>query len=76
MTLTAIKNDKNKRFLLSEQVKEILLKKGYLKIFNYSDYNHFKQVAKDSFNKAFFIAELFISDYQTTNNSDLNDYIF
>jgi len=76
MTLTTIKKDKNNSFLLSEQVKKILLEKGYLKIFNYAEYHHYKKNVKDVFNKAFTIAELFILDNEDTINSDLNDYIF
>lgn len=76
MTLTTIKKNKNKRFLLSEQVKELLLQKGFLKVFNYQDYNYYKEQLKDSFNKAIDIAERFISDNDTTNTSDFNDYIF
>jgi hypothetical protein len=76
MTLITIKKGKNTRFLLSEQVKTILHEKGFLKVFNYSDYNHYKEIVKDAFNKALAIAELFISDNETTNNSDFNEYIF
>ncbi|MGJ8760391.1 MAG: hypothetical protein ACSHXA_07575 [Polaribacter sp.] len=76
MTLTAIKSSKNTRFLLSEQVKELLLQKGFLKVFNYQDYQYYKEQVKHSFNKALAIAELFISDNDTTNTSDFNDYIF
>ena len=76
MTLIALKSDKNKRFLLSEQVKTILQEKGYLKIFNYQDYKHYKEHVKDAFNKAFTIAELFILDNEDANTSDFNEYIF
>ena len=76
MTLTAIKKDKNKRFLLSEQVKTILHEKGYLKIFNYQDYNHFKSQVQDTFNKALAIANLFILENMSDNESDFNDYLF
>ncbi|WP_341221043.1 hypothetical protein [Polaribacter atrinae] len=76
MTLTAIKKDKSKGFLLSEQVKTLLLQKGFLKVFNYQDYNYYKEQLKHSFNKALDIAERFISDNETTNSSDFNDYIF
>ncbi|MEI6865790.1 hypothetical protein [Flavicella sp.] len=76
MTLTTIKSDKNKSFILSEQVKRILHEKGFLKIFNYPDYNYFKELKKNAFNKAFEIATLFIADDQSTNTSDLQDYIF
>ena len=76
MTLTAIKTDKNKIFLLSEQVKILLNKKGYLKVFNYRDYEYFKSIAKNSYNKAEKIAELFIDENKLTNESDLIEYIF
>lgn len=76
MTLTTIKKDKSKRFLLSEQVKNILQKKGLLKIFNYQDYNYYKEQVKEAFNKAVTIAELFILDNEDANSSDFNDYIF
>lgn len=76
MTLTAIKKDKNKRFLLSEQVKTILLQKGFLMVFNYQDYNYYKDQVKEAFNKSLAIAELFISDNESENNSDFNNYIF
>lgn len=76
MTLTSIKNDKNKRFLLSEQVKTILQEKGFLKIFNYQDYNYFKKNISNAFNKALRIAELFILENADANESDFNDYIF
>ena len=43
MTLTTIKKGKNTRFLLSEQVKQLLLQRGFLKVFNYQDYNYYKE---------------------------------
>lgn len=76
MTLITIKKDKNKRFLLSEQVKTILQEKGFLKVFNYSDYNYFKEQVTNTFNKAKAIADLFISENIDYNHSDFNDYIF
>ena len=76
MTLTAIKSNKNKRFLLSEQVKTILQEKGFLKVFNYQDFNHYKDQVKEAFNKAVTIAELFVLDNEEANSSDFNDYIF
>lgn len=75
MTLTTI-NRKNNPFLLSEQVKEILRAKGFLKVFNYTDYNYFKECTKNAFNKAQAIAERFIEDYSSTNESDFNEYVF
>lgn len=76
MTLTAIKRDKNKVFLLSEQVKRHLNNKGFLKLFNYPDYEYFKKKVKNSSNKAVEIANLFIDDNQNINESDFADYIF
>jgi len=76
MTLTTIKTDKSKLFLLSEQVKRHLNEKGFLKLFNYSDYEYFKGKVKGTANKAQEIANLFIEENQTTNESDLHEYIF
>jgi hypothetical protein len=76
MTLTAIKKDKNKGFLLSEQVKTLLHEKGFLMVFNYNDFNHYKEKVKASFNRAIEIAALFISDNGSENTSDFNEYIF
>jgi len=75
MTLNTLKQDKNKRFLLSEQVKFRLQEKGFLKVFNYTDYNHFKSQVKKEFNKSYAIADLFIAD-NLANECDFNDYIF
>jgi hypothetical protein len=76
MTLITIKNTKNKSFLLSEQVKFRLQEKGLSKVFNYPDYQHFKNQVQEAFNKSYAIAELFISENQEANESDFNDYIF
>lgn len=76
MTLTAIKTSKSKTFLLSEQVKRILNEKGFLKVFNYRDYEYFKAIVKSNFNRAQEIAKLFIEENQTTNESDLHEYLF
>lgn len=73
MISTTIKKDKTKAYLLSEQVKSILLNRGYLKAFNWADYNYFKEVCKDSFNKALAIAERFMDD---DIQSDFEDYVF
>lgn len=62
-------------FLLSEQVKNILKNKGFSSLFNYSDYEFFKDQCKEAFNKALAIAELFIQDAEPSQN-DLNDYLF
>ena len=76
MTLTTIKSDKNKRFLLSEQVKTLLQEKGFSKLFNYPDYNYFKNQVQEEFNKCYAIADRFISENEEANTSDFNDYIF
>lgn len=76
MTLIKIKKYKNKRFLLSEQVKTRLQEKGLSKVFNYPDYQYFKNQVREAFNKSYAIAELFISENKEANESDFNDYIF
>ncbi|WP_372744280.1 hypothetical protein [Lutibacter sp.] len=76
MTLTVIKTDKSKSFLLSEQVKRYLNEKGFLKVFNYSDYEYFKRKVTNARNKAQEIANLFIEENQHTTKSDFNEYIF
>lgn len=76
MTLTAIKTDKNKFYLLSEQVKRYLNEKGYLKVFNYRDYEYFKAIVKNKTNKAQEIANLFIEENKYNNESDFHEYIF
>ena len=69
-----IRKGKNNPFLLSEQVKSILHKKGLSKIFNYSDYEYFKAQSKKAFNKAQAIADQF--QQETEIQSDFNEYIF
>lgn len=68
-------NAKNNAFKLSSQVKNILHEKGLSKVFNYNDYEYFKQQCTNAWNKAQAIAELFIQDNQNTH-SDFNDYVF
>jgi hypothetical protein len=65
---------KNTSNFLSQQVKQILNSKGYSFLFNWNDYTFFKNQAKNAFNKAHVIADLFISESET--NSDFNEYIF
>lgn len=69
-----IRKAKNNPFLLSEQVKSILHKKGLSKVFNYTDYEIFKSQCKKAFNKAQAIAEQFQNE--TEQQSDFNEYIF
>lgn len=59
---------------LSYQVRQELRERGYSFLFNWSDYAYFKSQAKNAFNKAVAIAELFIQD--TNAESDFNEYIF
>lgn len=66
---------KTTSFKLSDQVKQILHNKGLSKIFNYSDFEHFKNNVGNVFNKANIIADLFIIENQTIT-SDYQDYIF
>lgn len=70
---TQVKSKVNS-FLISEQVKSILHKKGLSKVFNYQDYEWFKEQVKDAFNVPLAIAELFINENES--NSDLNEYQF
>lgn len=74
MTTQANNKNKNNPFILSNQVKAILHKKGLSKAFNYTDYSYFKNQCKTAFNKAQDIANKFIEEYQ--EQSDLNQYIF
>ncbi|AXP79173.1 hypothetical protein CJ739_73 [Mariniflexile rhizosphaerae] len=62
-------------FLLSEQVKNILKSNGFTSLFNYNDYEFFKEECKEAFNKALAIAERFMADADP-NQNDLNDYLF
>jgi hypothetical protein len=60
---------------LSDKVINILHEKGLSKVFNYNDYNYFKEQCKNAFDKANAIAELFIQD-NNHENSDYHDYIY
>ena len=60
---------------LSDQVKQLLHEKGFSFLFNWSDYQYFKEQSKSAFNKALHIAELFIQD-NADNNSDFSEYVF
>lgn len=75
MTTRQNNSSKFNPFLLSEQVKNILISKGFTSLFNYTDYEYFKEECKEAFNKAYAIAERFISDAEP-NQNDLNDYLF
>jgi predicted transcriptional regulator len=75
MTPILSNSHKNTAFNLSEQVKATLHEKGYSFLFNYSDYKYFKEKAKQAFNKAQAITELFIQENQTEEN-DFSEYVF
>lgn len=74
MTTQANNKSKNNPFILSNQVKAILHKKGLSKVFNYADYNHFKKQCKNAFNKAQEIADKFTEEHQ--EQSDFLEYTF
>ena len=65
---------KNTTNSVSYQVRQILLEKGFSFLFNWSDYAYYKSQAKNAFNKAQTIADLFIQD--TEAESDFNEYVF
>lgn len=75
MTHAQSNSSKSTAFKLSEQVKAILHEKGYSFLFDYTDYKYYKAKAKQAFNKAQAIAELFIQDNQP-QKSDYHGYIF
>jgi hypothetical protein len=75
MTPILSNSRKNTAFNLSEQVKATLHEKGYSFLFNYSDYKYFKENAKQAFNRAQAITELFIQENQTEEN-DFSEYVF
>lgn len=67
---------KFKLYLLSEQVKSILYRKGLESIFNYTDYQDFKKrVSFQTPDRAERIANLFI-EYNNCALSDYAEYIF
>lgn len=74
MKTQAFNSDKNTSFKISDQVKRILHTKGLSKVFNWSDYDYFKQKAKNAFNKAQAIADFFIEEHQ--HETDFNNYQF
>ena len=74
MTTKTQRKNKTNPFLLSQQVKSILQNSGLSKVFNYQDYTHFKNSAKNAFNKPLAIAQMFIDD--NNEQSDFNEYIF
>lgn len=72
---TKISTDKNTPFYLSTQVKTILHKKGLSRLFNYQDYQLFKDRCKKAFNPAFAIADMF-AELAEPEQNDFNDYLF
>lgn len=74
MTTKTQRKPKTNTFLLSQQVKAILQKSGLSKVFNYEDYTHFKNAAKNAFNKPLAIAQMFMEE--ANEQSDFNEYIF
>lgn len=74
MRTQAYNSNKNTSFKISDQVKRILHKNGLSKVFNYSDYEYFKSKAKNAFNKAQAIADLFIEEHK--HETDFNNYQF
>jgi len=74
MNTTNKSHNKSNTNLLSYQVRQELSQRGYSFLFNWSDYTYYRSLAKDAFNRAVAIAELFIQD--TNTESDFNEYIF
>ncbi|MFD2824805.1 hypothetical protein ACFS5M_14070 [Lacinutrix iliipiscaria] len=74
MTTQANNKNKSNSFKISEQVKSILHNRGLSKVFNYNDYNYFKELCKSAFNKAQAIADKFTEEHE--QESELNEYIF
>lgn len=74
MTQLISNSRKTTSFKLSDKVINLLHSKGYSFLFNYSDYEYFKKRAKNAFDKAQTISEMFISENNT--NSDFQEYIF
>jgi hypothetical protein len=75
MTKAPINESKDNCFKLSDQVKATLHQKGYSFLFNYEDFKIYKKKAKNAFNKAYTIAELFIKENQP-QKSDYSEYLF
>jgi len=65
---------KNTSFKLSNQVKTILHEKGFSFLFNYQEYERYKRQCKNAFNKAYSIADKFLSNAEA--KSDYSQYIF
>jgi citrate lyase synthetase len=75
MTTITSNTSKSNNFTLSTQVQNILHQKGFSHLFNYSDFQYFKKQAKDEFNKAEAIAQLFIEENRT-EISNFQEYVF
>lgn len=74
MTQINSNSHKNTSNYLSYQVRQILNQKGYSFLWNWDDYQYFKSLCKNAFNKAQAIAEKFLEE--TNTKSDFNEYIF
>lgn len=73
-TTQANNSYKNKSNILIQQVIKLLHSKGLSKVYNNTDFEYFKRLCKNSFNKAQSISEMFVKEYQ--HESDFNQYIF
>ena len=62
------------KFQTSSIVKNILHEKGFSFLFNWADYEFYKNQCKNAFNKAYSIAEKFLE--QAEQDSDFNQYPF
>lgn len=74
MQTNNIQSRKSNTNFLSHQVRQELMARGYSFLFNWSDYAYYRSQAKNAFNKAVTIADLFIQD--SNAESDYNEYIF
>lgn len=74
MQTNNIQSRKSNTNLLSYQVRQELSQRGYSFLFNWDDYAYFREQAKNAFNKAVAIAELFIQD--SNAESDYHEYTF
>ena len=73
-TTTQNLHGKVNNFQTSAIVKNILHEKGFSFLFNWSDYEYYKNQCKKAFNKPYSIAEKFIE--QAEQDSEFNQYPF
>lgn len=64
----------NHKSTLSRQVRKILHEKGFSFLFNFQDYRRYKNQSRNAFNKAYSIADKFLSNAE--GKSDYSNYIF